>query len=163
MAARILTRQQLYDRVWTTPIYTLARELGLSDRGLGKLCSRHSIPVPPRGWWAKNAHGKRVKQAALPPAERDYKIYFHGTSERSTAAEQPPSDEHPLVACEQQSANYIKVPELAKSALESADVDSFIQADDAGGTRPHLGINQVRLVVRSEDVEKAHAVLSDSH
>ena len=28
--------------------------------------------------------------------------------------------------------------ELAKSALEAADIDSFIQTDDAGGTRPHI-------------------------
>ena len=85
-----LTRQQLYDRVWSTPVHTLARELGLSDRGLGKLCTRHDIPVPPRGWWAEKAHGKRVKQAPLPPAERDYMIHFHGTSQRVTAAEQSP-------------------------------------------------------------------------
>ena len=38
-----LTRQQLYDRAWTTPIETLAKELGLSGRGLGKLCDRRNI------------------------------------------------------------------------------------------------------------------------
>ena len=53
--------------------------------------------------------------------------------------------------------------ELAKSALESIEVDSFIQTDDAGGMRPHLAMNRVRLVVRSEDAEKAHAILGDSH
>ena len=53
--------------------------------------------------------------------------------------------------------------ELAKSALESAGLDAFIQADDAGGMRPHLGMNQIRLIVRSEDVEEAHAILGDSH
>jgi len=47
-----LTRQQLYDRAWKTPLDALAQELGLSGRGLGKLCERHDIPVPPRGWWA---------------------------------------------------------------------------------------------------------------
>ena len=55
-----LTRQQLHDRVWTTPTDKLAGELGLSGRGLGKLCARHDIPVPPRGYWAKKAAGKRV-------------------------------------------------------------------------------------------------------
>jgi hypothetical protein len=52
-----LTRQQLYDRAWTTPIVALAQELGLSGRGLGKLCDRYDIPVPPPGWWAKKAAG----------------------------------------------------------------------------------------------------------
>jgi hypothetical protein len=32
-----LTREELYDRVWTTPVEMLAGELGLSGRGLGKL------------------------------------------------------------------------------------------------------------------------------
>jgi hypothetical protein len=52
--------------------------------------------------------------------------------------------------------------ELAKSALESADVESFIQADDAGGMRPHLGMQRVRLVVRAEDLQKALDILRQS-
>ena len=35
-----LTRQQLYDRVWTEPVEKLAKEYGLSDVGLGKACRR---------------------------------------------------------------------------------------------------------------------------
>ena len=111
MAPLTLTRQQLYDRVWTTPVH-MARELGISDRGLGKLCARKDIPVPPRGWWAKKAHGKRVKQTPLPPAERDYQIHFHGAGRTATAAEQasPEIEIHPLVAFEQQADNKIAVP-----------------------------------------------------
>src|SRR5438552_4137707 len=37
-----LTRQQLYDRVWSTPVHTLAHELGISDR-----CLRRSTIVSP--------------------------------------------------------------------------------------------------------------------
>ncbi len=52
--------------------------------------------------------------------------------------------------------------EIAKGALEAADVDSFIQSDDAGGMRPHLGMNRVRLLVRSEDAERAQVILDES-
>jgi hypothetical protein len=52
--------------------------------------------------------------------------------------------------------------EVAKSALEAADVDSFIQSEDAGGMRPHLGMNQARLVVRAEDAERARDILGES-
>jgi hypothetical protein len=48
MSSITLTRQQLYDRAWLTPLDMLAKELGLSGRGLGKLCERHDIPVPRR-------------------------------------------------------------------------------------------------------------------
>lgn len=42
-----LTRKQLYDRVWKTPMRTLAKEFGLSDVGLAKICRKHNIPRPP--------------------------------------------------------------------------------------------------------------------
>lgn len=62
---RRLTRRQLYDLVWKTPVDTLARDFGMSGRGLGKLCERHSIPVPPRGYWARKGAGQRVKRPPL--------------------------------------------------------------------------------------------------
>lgn len=62
----ILTREVLYERVWSEPIIYVAKRVGLSGRGLGKVCARHNIPVPPRGWWAKKQHGHRVRQSLLP-------------------------------------------------------------------------------------------------
>ena len=62
---RKLTRRELYKLVWETPVYQLAPRFGLSGRGLGKLCDRHSIPVPPRGYWAEKAAGKRVIRPPL--------------------------------------------------------------------------------------------------
>jgi hypothetical protein len=62
---RRLTRRGLYDLVWTKPVDTLAKELGISGRGLGKLCERHGVPVPPRGYWAKKSAGQKVKRAPL--------------------------------------------------------------------------------------------------
>ncbi len=60
-------RQELYDRVWATPMRTLAAEFGMSDVGLAKACRRHHIPCPPRGHWAKKRHGKVVRRRPLPP------------------------------------------------------------------------------------------------
>lgn len=61
---RIITRRDLYDLVWSKPMSTLAIEFGMSDRGRAKVCGRHRIPVPPRGYWAKVAAGERPK---VPP------------------------------------------------------------------------------------------------
>ena len=38
--------------------------------------------------------------------------------------------------------------EMAKGALEAAEIESMISADDAGGLRPHLWMGGVRLLVR---------------
>jgi len=62
--SHILTRRDLYDLVWSKPMTSLAQEFGISDRGLAKTCSRHRVPVPPRGYWAKVAAGE---QPPVPP------------------------------------------------------------------------------------------------
>ena len=61
------TRQKLYEDVWSTPMQKLAACYRLSDRGLNKICEKHRIPAPGRGYWAKKAAGHRVLQQALPP------------------------------------------------------------------------------------------------
>lgn len=60
------TRNELYDLVWKEATWKIAPRYGLSDRGLGKICERHDIPKPPRGYWAKLKNGKKVKRIPLP-------------------------------------------------------------------------------------------------
>jgi hypothetical protein len=62
----VLTREELYNRIWKTPALRLAKEFGISDVGLAKVCKRHNIPRPPRGYWARLANGQRVKKPPLP-------------------------------------------------------------------------------------------------
>lgn len=62
-----LSRGELYERVWQTPMRTLAKEFQISDVGLKKICARHDVPTPGLGYWAKVAHGKKVTQTKLPP------------------------------------------------------------------------------------------------
>jgi len=61
-----LTREQLYEEVWKTPIHRLSVKYGLSDVGLAKACKRMDIPRPPRGYWRRKEVGARVKQIPLP-------------------------------------------------------------------------------------------------
>ena len=61
-----LSRAELYDKIWNTPAIKLAKDFGLSDVALGKICKKHSIPKPPLGYWAKLAHGKIVPRPPLP-------------------------------------------------------------------------------------------------
>ena len=49
--------------------------------------------------------------------------------------------------------------EIAKSALDAADIDAMIRADDAGGTRPGLWLSGVELIVRADDVKRAEEIL----
>jgi hypothetical protein len=62
-----LTRQDLYQLVWSEPMSQLAKRFGVSDVGLSKACRRAVIPVPERGYWARRQAGKLTVQQPLPP------------------------------------------------------------------------------------------------
>jgi len=50
--------------------------------------------------------------------------------------------------------------EIAQGALEAADIDAMVAADDAGGLQPGLWVGEgVRLLVRTEDAERAKEIL----
>jgi hypothetical protein len=61
-----ITRKQLFDEVWHTPLLQLANKYEISDVGLRKLCIRKNIPLPKSGHWSKAKFGKASKQPKLP-------------------------------------------------------------------------------------------------
>jgi len=74
---RVITRDQLYALVWETPMSRLAKQFGLSDVGLRKICVKHDIPTPSVGYWARLAHGKKVRRPALPPSKDGAPVPVH--------------------------------------------------------------------------------------
>jgi hypothetical protein len=63
---QMIKREELYEKVWSVPIWTLCQQYGLSDNGLRKVCKRLNVPVPQRGYWAKVEAGHKVGKSALP-------------------------------------------------------------------------------------------------
>ncbi|KAA3636067.1 MAG: hypothetical protein DWP92_10095, partial [Armatimonadetes bacterium] len=55
-----MTRQELYDLVWSEPMRKVAPRFYCSDSWLAKICRRCGVPTPPRGYWAKKEAGKRA-------------------------------------------------------------------------------------------------------
>ena len=47
-----ITRQELYDLVWSTPMMHAAKQFGISGVMLGRICMERNVPRPPRGYWA---------------------------------------------------------------------------------------------------------------
>ena len=65
-----VTRQELYNLVWSKPMSKLALEYNLSDNGLRKICKKFDIPLPQLGHWQKIQFNKKVKIIPLP---KDFK------------------------------------------------------------------------------------------
>ena len=52
--------------------------------------------------------------------------------------------------------------EIALGALEAADIEAMVSADDAGGLQPGLWVGEgVRVLVRAEDAERASKILNE--
>jgi hypothetical protein len=63
-------REKLYEKVWTVTMQKAAREYGLSDVALGKICRKLYIPVPGRGYWNKKAANQPVEPRPSLPVIR---------------------------------------------------------------------------------------------
>jgi hypothetical protein len=77
MPWKTITRKELYDEVWSTPVSKLALKYNLSDVGFAKFCKRCDIPRPPRGYWAKLEAGQKVKRTPLPKHDEQGEIKVH--------------------------------------------------------------------------------------
>lgn len=67
-----LHRDKLYEMVWEKPMTVLAKEYGLSDVGLRKICKKMNIPLPPQGYHLRTHKGKKTP---LPHAAKHEQVY----------------------------------------------------------------------------------------
>lgn len=120
---KVLTRQQLYEEVWTTPMMHVAKKYGHSDVGLAKHCRNLKIPLPGRGYWAKKAAGKKLpKRPPLPPLDcglRDLPTINEWRLKREAEPPMPPPELDPEVKAlldREETAAPITLPEDLSSA-----------------------------------------------
>jgi hypothetical protein len=62
----MITREELYERIWKLPATKLAKELGISDVALAKICRKLSVPKPGPGHWRLVQLGWEIERPALP-------------------------------------------------------------------------------------------------
>jgi hypothetical protein len=71
-----VSREDLYEQVWSHPMTKLAEKYGLSDVGLRNKCKKLNIPLPPIGYWVKKQFGKASPRPPLPSFEGDSDVTF---------------------------------------------------------------------------------------
>ncbi|MDX1245413.1 hypothetical protein GOL91_03595 [Sinorhizobium medicae] len=67
MRRTTISRQEVYDLVWSEPVSSLGVKFGISDVAFAKTCRKNDIPLPPRGYWAKLQAGKKASKERLRP------------------------------------------------------------------------------------------------
>jgi hypothetical protein len=63
-----VTREALYELVWSEPMIKVAPRYGVSSSYLARICALLNVPRPQPGYWNKLAVGKAPEKPALPDA-----------------------------------------------------------------------------------------------
>jgi hypothetical protein len=71
LTPELISREELYEAVWSEPVMHLAQALGISDVGLAKICKKLNVPRPGLGYWAKSRASRKLLKKPLPPLQAD--------------------------------------------------------------------------------------------
>lgn len=136
-----LTREELYEKVWSQPMTKTAKSYGLSDVGLAKICRKLNIPTPGRGYWWKAELGIPVERTPLPPLETaEEKPIQLNRIEKPARPQKQLTETERKVAAEKKEENRIRVSDelvsphlLVEKTLQSI---SSAKVDLDGRVRP---------------------------
>ena len=152
-----LTREELYNLVWSQPMTKLSKQLGLSDVGLAKICKRLNIPRPEQGHWLRSRKGSPVKVKALPPMHDPSLLRVEiEKREKKEKIQEQQLEQDPLILHERLQENRIQVPltlhsphTLIKATAEYArkrDPDRYGRLDLGGKDRLDIVVSPASLL-----------------
>ncbi len=113
LSAEKITREELYEAVWSEPIHQLSKALGISDVGLAKVCKKLNVPVPGRGYWAKNRATRKLLRISLPFLEAG-----QPTEHRITQAHCGEADRWTRETIQHLAEEGVSVPTLGENTIE---------------------------------------------
>lgn len=93
-----ITREQLYEKLWTEGVGRTQTALGLKQPELKKLCEDFQIPRPSSGYWTALSLGKSPEKIQLPPKEENRLIHTEDYIKRRPVKKEKPvlKAEHPI-------------------------------------------------------------------
>jgi hypothetical protein len=160
----VLTREQLYEKVWSQSISSLAKQWGISDVGLAKICKRHNIPRPGLGHWARKQHGYNSIQPPLPQLKGESIIEIQPVKKQSRLLDPKQTQEAAQkTACEKEMESQVIVPKtlIDPHPLVAKTEKSLRTAkpDDRGILRAH-GPGTLCAVVSPNSIDRAMRIFN---
>src|SRR5690242_19176711 len=94
-----LSRQELYDLIWSTPVAKVATDFGVTEVTVKNHCNNRNVPRPTRRYWKKLAVGIKPRKKALPPtAQEIFEAEVQRRLPKSLPLPEPGTPLHPLAA-----------------------------------------------------------------
>ena len=161
---KTVQREVLYDQVWAQPMTKLAKEYGISDVALAKICKKLNIPYPWRGYWRRKETGRAVKQLTLPPNSDPTKqaVTIQRTI-RPESLNQLSNETIQRINAEQMSEQKIEVPDrLSKThRLLSGHLTEWRSAsvDEYGAIRSG-SLRQLNIRVSKQNLARALRIMN---
>ncbi|MCH5228177.1 MAG: hypothetical protein J1F16_10270 [Muribaculaceae bacterium] len=78
-----ISRNELYDLVWTSKLKGAAEKLRIKSTDLSKICKNNDIPTPTSHYWIQLALGRPVSKPLLPNPENNYSIEINDSSKET--------------------------------------------------------------------------------
>ena len=150
---RTFKREDLYNLIWSTPISKVAESVGISDRGWAKICARHQIAVPGRGYWAKIEAGQPATRTPLWKFDNPSLDIVHigGTKQHAN-----PYVASAVAAAQKAVAEAILKPTVAprtgQRSTKVADNNTPVTFAPVG--RPHLSVSGLVLELKAAQPDR---------
>ena len=139
----IITREELYKEVWSTPVMQLAKKYNISDVGLAKICKKMEIPRPGRGFWAKAESGARMQMQPLKPLSSKGRAYVILNRSMQLQAEM---DRNPQI---------IKTVEFEKQPENRIEITEKLQ-------KPHPLVLESKRLLSDAEIKNGRLALAPS-
>lgn len=130
------SREELHALVWSQPMTKLAERFHMSDVALKKICKKHNIPAPPRGYWRRHECGRPGRRAKLPKSLNAAPIVIRVREEiQAVNADFLSEEEQAQIEAELSPAMAISIAEkierphkittITKHALKASQIDDY--------------------------------------
>ena len=120
-------RKDLYEQVWEKPMIHLAKEYGISDVGLKKICKKMEIPTPGLGHWTRIECGQKVPKKPLP------KLSKNGVEEATISPVYSNAQKPPPISDEQKSKVEIALQEISEDRPPHLFIENSKKSFEAAG------------------------------
>jgi hypothetical protein len=158
METKELSRKQLYDLVWSTPLSKLTLQYALSTNGIKKICKEFDIPMPDGSYWSKLKFNKKVKIEKLNPIFGGIGKIILTIREEGNAIN---VDQTPLTIRTKEIENDIKAPLIVPDKITKPDILTIQTLEywkESKGNVFYDKYKKLRYPIRVSDSQKQRAL-----